>query len=103
MSGWVSLETDAPMWRWQTTLTVAEPDSGSQSLAIVTAPTLQIEGEFGTALLDVLVSNSDEGYHRVGVYQDPEWVPLPPAYRVRVRVSDADETTALVVTVAGRR
>lgn len=100
---WVSLETDAPMWRWQTTLTAAAPESGSQSLAIVIGPTLQIEGEYGTATLDVLVSNSDDAYHLLGVYEHPEWVPLPPAYRVRVRVSDADAATALVVTVAGRR
>ena len=100
---WTPLETDAPMWRWQTRLTAAEPDSGPQSLAIVQGATLHLEGEFGPATVDVLVSNSDAAWHPVGVYQDPDLLPLPAAYLVRVRAHGADPTTDLLVTVAGRR
>ena len=100
---WTPLETDAPMWRWQTHLTAAEPDSGPQSLAIVQGATLHLEGEFGPATMDVMVSNSGETYHLVGVYQDPDFIQLPAAYLVQVHTVGADATTALVVTVAGRR
>lgn len=96
-------DTLAPLMRWHTRLTEAAPDTGPQSLALITGATVQIEGEFGTALVDVLVSNSEETYQRLDTYQDPALLGLPPAYMVRLTAVGADAATDVRVTVVGRR
>lgn len=102
---WTLVEdTNAPAMRWQARLTSKEPDSGWQPLMRITTPTLQVEGTFGEAVVEVRGSNSGVSAVTLDIIRIADLVAVPiQAYLLNVRVRDADETTDLIVTLAGRR
>lgn len=102
--GWRPVEdTPSPAFRLQARLTAASPDAGLTPIAFLQAPTVQIEGEFGTGLVELYGSNSGQGTLPLAVVQAPMLEPVLPVLWLGVRVTDADAETDVVVTVAGRR
>ena len=100
---WTLLDSRAPFFRWQARLTAAQPDAGLHTIAQVQTPTLQVEGVFGTGVVELRGSNSGGATVPLDVLRIADVVAVLPVYTVGVRVLDADETTDLLVTLAGRR
>jgi hypothetical protein len=101
---WVPLETTpGPRFAWQARLTAAHPDPGWLTLSPLTDPTVQIEGTFGTGEVTLGVSNSGLAVVPVEVLRHSTLQSVIPATWLMVSLLHGDETTDLVVTVAGRR
>lgn len=96
-------DTQGPMLRWQTALTAAAPDAGCTPLRLIRDATVHVEGEFGAASVEIYGSNSGRGEVPMLYLRTDQIEPVLPVYLLGARVIDADETTDLLVTVAGRR
>lgn len=100
---WMRRE-DAPaaMLCWEATLTVEAEAPGPLPIGLVSTPTVQVAGDFGPAVLEIGVSNGGPPV-RVDALRHTDLIAVVPAAWLHVTVRGADETTALIVTVAGRR
>jgi hypothetical protein len=91
------------MLRWQTRLTADSPDSGPQSLALLEAAVVQIEGTFGAATVELRGSNSGMDYIPWDARTHGDVVAVLPTLYLKAVAVNADPTTDVLVTLVGRR
>lgn len=99
----VADDTPAPMLRWTTTLTADQPETGPLALGLVKTATVQVEGIFGTAAVELVGSNSGTGYVPLHVVRHQDLELLPPVAYLAARLDLPNEETAVTITVAGHR
>lgn len=96
-------DDDLPILRWSAVLTAAAPMSDPLALTVHDA-SVQIEGDFGPAAVEIAGSNSGDHWVPWCLERHAEIlrIPVPTAW-LRVTLADADASTAVRITVAGRR